>query len=69
MNESELIENAVYILGMAIGGLIEAIGMHAENQNRLNRNEPIAYTEEAFQKIINDRGLHHNAILTNLRGK
>ena len=61
-------KNAIYVFAMAIGGLIEAMGMQAENQSRIMREENIAYPKEAFMKIIDDRGLHHNSILLSLNG-
>ena len=61
MNENQ---QASYIISMAIGGMIEAMGMQAENQDRLSKGETIAYNDEAFQKVVDNRGLHHNAILT-----
>jgi len=61
MNENQ---QAAYIMAMAIGGLIEAMGMQAENQNRIARGEMIAYDDEAFQKVVDNRDLHHNSILT-----
>jgi len=65
MNENQ---QAAYIMAMAIGGLIEAMGMQAENQNRIARGEMIAYDDEAFQKVVDNRGLHHNSILTLFHG-
>ena len=56
-------EKTTYILAMAIGGIIEALGMYSENQHRLQRGETIAYGDDAFRDLMEDRGLHHNAIL------
>ena len=61
--------NVAYIIAMAVGGLIEAMGMYSENQHRLQRGETIAYNDEAFIKLMEDRGLYHNAILSNMRYK
>ena len=60
-------QNAVYMFANAIGGLIEAMGMHALNQHSLSRDETVSYTDDHFNKLMEDRGLHHNAILSSLR--
>jgi hypothetical protein len=59
-------QNAAYVIGMAAGALIEAMGMVAENQDRDQKNYAQAYTEDDFQKLMQERGLHHNSILTAL---
>ncbi len=59
--------NAAYIIGMAANALIEAMGMHADNQHRLSRGETIAYDEKAFQELIERTGIHHNGIVSMLR--
>jgi len=61
-------ERFVYVIGMAVGGLIEALGMHATNQDRLSKGETIAYDDKAFYQLMLDRGMHHNAILKNIHG-
>ena len=53
-----------YGLSMSVQTLVRAMGMQAENQQRIHRGESIAYPEEAFSKLIEDNGIHHNAILT-----
>ena len=65
MNEQEGI---AYVQAMAIGGLIEAMGMMALNQYRIQRDETPAYDDTHFHKLMEERGLHHNAIITNLTG-
>ena len=57
-------ENVAYVFGMAAGGMIQAMGMHAENQDRLQNGNSIAYLADDFDKIVEERGLHHNGILT-----
>jgi hypothetical protein len=42
--------------------MIRAMGMQAENAARILRGEPIAYTEEAFDRVIIEEGIHGNAI-------
>ena len=61
MNESQ---EAAYIMGMAVGGLIEAFGMMSDNMQRHYKGEAMAYDEKAFYKLMEDRGLHNNAIVS-----
>ena len=63
MMEAHEAQSVAYAIANAIGGLIEAMGMQAENQDRLSKGLTIAYDDEAFQKIVNDRGLHHNSLV------
>lgn len=56
-------QNAVYVFANAVGGLAEITGMQALNQYRINREETIAYDDEAFQKVMLDRGLNHNTLM------
>lgn len=56
-------ENAAYTIAMAVGAMIEAMGMAAENTQRLQQGKSLAYGEEAFNKLRDDNGLHHNALM------
>lgn len=67
--EAHEAQKMVYVIGMAVGGLIEAMGMQAENQVRMNRGEVLAYDNEAFNKVMLDHGLHHNTLITNIYGR
>ena len=60
------LRNCTYVMANAIGGLIEALGMYSKNIYRDRRGETIAYDDEHFQKLMEERGLHHNAIITEL---
>ena len=64
IDNRQALESHAYAITMAINTLVTAMGMQAENALRLAKNEAIAYPEEAFQKIINDNGTHHNAVLS-----
>lgn len=46
--------------------LIESAGMVAENMQRAQRGASMAYTEDAFQELINKYGLGHNDAVTNI---
>jgi len=52
-----------FALCNAAAALVEAMGMHAENQNRLSNGHTIAYGEEAFNKLAESRGLYHNQLV------
>lgn len=62
-------DNAAYVTAQAACAMIEAMGMVAENQQRQHRGESMAYTEHAFNKLIEKYGIHHNAVCTVLQGR
>lgn len=43
---------------------VEALGMQADNQERIRKGESIAYPKEAFDALIEKHGVHHNAVLS-----
>lgn len=53
----------VFVTTQAACALIEAMGMVADNQHRLQRGESIAYPKEAFDALINQYGIHQNAVI------
>lgn len=56
----------LYIFANAIGGMIEAMGMQAENSKRLSEGKAIAYDDKAFNTVMEERGLYHNSLITEL---
>ena len=56
----------VYIVGMAAGGIIEALGMQAENMIRAKSGTTIRYSYDDFERLMLDRGLHHNSLIEGL---
>lgn len=64
--DEQTLNNVAYIIGQAAGGIIEAMGMFALNQHRLQRGETIAYDDEQFVRVMEERGLHHNALMTDI---
>jgi hypothetical protein len=58
-----------YCMGLQIRALIEAIGMHWENQKALGNGKTIPYTK-SFQNLIksNDYILSHSGILSQWQG-
>lgn len=59
-------ENKVWLLADAAAALVEAMGMMAENMDREQRGEPIAYKEDNFNAILDNRGLRYNDIIERL---
>ena len=60
---------AASVIANTIGGLIEAMGMHAENQNRLRKGKSIIYTDVAFMAVVDERGLSVKAIKESLKSE
>ena len=38
--------------------------MMSENIERANRGESLAYTEEAFNKVVRDNGIDYNSVIS-----
>lgn len=55
-----------YVMSQVASALARIEGMKAENMQREHHGESIAYGEEAFEGVISDFGLGHNAVLTTL---
>ena len=49
--------NALNNLTSAICALVEAMGMTAENNQRISHDQSIAYGEDAFNELINKHNL------------
>ena len=58
--------NASYVFGMAVGCQCEMISMRIENQERLEQGHSIAHDASAFLDLLENWGMNHNAIMTNL---
>ena len=43
---------------------IEAMGMQAENEQRKILGQTMAYGEDAFNKVVEKYGIHHNAVMS-----
>lgn len=61
-------QKVAYVQAQASAALIEALGMIAENTFRDRQGNSIAYGTEAFDKLILDYGLHHNALMALFHG-
>jgi hypothetical protein len=57
-----------YINAMVVCALAKIEGMKAENAHRLSNGSGISYGEEAFEAVPNEFGIHHNAVISYLRG-
>jgi hypothetical protein len=47
---------------------IRAMGMQAENMNRIHRGESMAYIEDDFVNVINEEGIGYNQVIHCLQG-
>ncbi len=61
-------QRAAFLISQSVATMVEALGMVAANDNRKNRGEAMAYDEDAFRKLLDESGIHHNAALALLRG-
>ena len=61
-------QKAAYINAQAavLNGTIA--GMQAENVYRQHRGETIAYSQDAFIKVVDESGCHHNQCMTLFHG-
>ena len=57
-------QSAAYVIANSIAAMAEIEGMKAENRSRVRRKASLAYTEEAFNDVVNKYGIHHNAMIT-----
>ena len=53
-----------YFPNRASAALIEAMGMMSENIERANRGESLAYTKEAFNKVVMNNGIDYNSVMS-----
>lgn len=63
MDDSRIME-AAKLIANSSAALIEAMGMMSENIERANRGESLAYTEEAFNKVVRDNGIDYNSVIS-----
>lgn len=63
MDDNRIME-AAKLIANSSAALIEAMGMISENIERANRGESLAYTEEAFNKVIRDNGIDYNSVIS-----
>lgn len=63
MDDNRIME-AVKLIANSSAALIEAMGMMSENIERANRGESLAYTEEAFNKVVMNNGIDYNSVMS-----
>lgn len=63
------LQRLAMVIGNAAGGLIEALGMVAANQERLANGHTIAYDERTFHNLIDQRGLGYNDLIGQVYGR
>ena len=63
MDDNKIIE-AAKLIANSSAALIEAMGMMSENIERANRGESLAYTEEAFNKVVMNNGIDYNSVIS-----
>lgn len=59
--------NQIYMMGRITQGMIMAMGMQAENNQRKHLGQSMAYVYDDFQKITEEYGIYHNALLVGLQ--
>lgn len=62
-------QRAAFLNAQTACAMIEAMGMAADNQARAFHNEPPAYAKGAFDALIDQYGIGHNAAVTWLHGQ
>jgi hypothetical protein len=63
MSDDEIMK-AAQLIANSSAALIEAMGMMSENIERANRGESLAYTEEAFNKVVMNNGIDYNSVMS-----
>ena len=67
--EEQAIRGAVFVIAAAARVNARVAGMHAENLQRIQRDESIAYPESAFRDLIDEEGVGHNQVHSALFGQ
>lgn len=62
--DDDRIMKAAQLIANSSAALIEAMGMMSENIERANRGESLAYTEEAFNKVVMNNGIDYNSVMS-----
>lgn len=63
MDDNKIME-AAKLIANSSAALIEAMGMMSENIERANRGESLAYTDEAFNKVVMNNGIDYNSVMS-----
>lgn len=63
MNEQDTAKNLDIGITIAVATLVEAMGMHWENQGRIQRGEALAYPGSDFDGLLERNGCHWNEVI------
>lgn len=66
MTSQDIIDmrNIVYLQSQIVAASIKATGMGAANMASIISKQPQPYSEEDFNKLIDEYGLGHNDVMT-----
>lgn len=69
MQEIDVIQmrQVAYVMAQTVAATARIEAMKAMNVERANHGHAQAYNEEAFEQVIQEFGLHHNAVTMTLR--
>lgn len=56
-------QKAAYVMAQSVSAMAAIEGMKAANREQAWRNCPLVYDKAAFDSVINDYGLSHNAVM------
>ena len=68
-DDSNEIRQASLVMARAARVIAYSLGMHAENMQRERRGESIAYTLDAFERMVGLEGVGENSVILTLRGE
>lgn len=54
---------AAFINSQVACAIIKALGMNAENAQRIAQGQALAYTEKDYVELINEHGIGYNDVL------
>lgn len=57
-------QKAAFVIAMCVQGWSKICLMHAQNLQAVQRGEALFFSEADFNKVIEDYGLHNNALIT-----
>lgn len=58
-----MINQSVVINAAVVSAMIKAMGMTAENEQRMWHGNSMAYDYDAFSALIDEEGIGHNAVM------
>jgi len=63
---AQQMRQVAYVMAQTVAASARIEAMKAANAERADHGHAPAYNEEAFEEVINEFGLHHNAVMTTL---